>query len=168
MERFDCMKEAIKQVLDQTVERRISALVEEYEKTDSARKRFRNLVEELAVQKEGNLCISYLRSSYITGSGLFQIAFYVEEPFIEAPTAWVFDDMGISQDKIVEDLKYLNEYLKERFIRISPGEVEEIRRSYMEALYQGCGVIFALLAQGWGREGVSVYFGEYMGDLEKL
>ena len=77
---------------------------------------------------DGRLVISCLRSSYITGSFDFYIAFYAGEPFVEEEPDSAYYSMAVFWDGIGEDLERMGKKLRRKFIRVMSSETEEIRR----------------------------------------
>ncbi len=120
-------------------------------------------------RKEGSLVISYLRSSFITEKGEFYIAYYSGEPFVEEEPDSVFYSMKELLEGIEDDWDIMNRKLREKFIRFMTSEQEEIRRWYMDGIYEGMGRIFqAALESAEGEKQVGVFYGNYMDRLEKI
>ena len=119
--------------------------------------------------EEGRLIISSLRSSYITGSFDFYIAFYADEPFVEEEPDSVCCSMKFLLEGIGEDLECMEKKLRKQFIRVMSSEVEEIRRWYMEEIYGEFEGIFRRLLEDMKEERhVDVFFGSYMDRLEAI
>lgn len=118
---------------------------------------------------EGSLTISYLRSSYITCSHFFYIAYYEDELFVaEEPGGFYFDISGLFAG-IEEDFTQINRRLTGNYIRVFDSEKEEMRRFYMEKLYQSMGAVFQIILENRKKEdGIKVYFGGYMEEQRLL
>ena len=118
---------------------------------------------------DGSLVISCLRSSYITGSFDFYIAFYGGEPFVEEEPDSAYYSMAVLLDGIGEDLERMGKKLRGKFIRVMSSETEEIRRWYMEGFHGEWQGIFREILEGIGEEKhVDVLFGGYMDRLETV
>ena len=118
---------------------------------------------------DGRLVISCLRSSYITGSIDFYIAFYAGEPFVEEEPDSAYYSMAVLLDGIGEDLERMGKKLRGKFIRVMSSETEEIRRWYMEGFHGEWQGIFREILEGIGEEKhVDVLFGGYMDRLETV
>ena len=118
---------------------------------------------------DGSLVISCLRSSYITGSFDFYIAFYGGEPFVEEEPDSAYYSMAVFWDGIGEDLERMGKKLRGKFIRVMSSETEEIRRWYMEGFLGQWQGIFREILEGIGEDKhVDVLFGGYMDRLETV
>ena len=118
---------------------------------------------------DGRLVISCLKSSYITGSFDFYIAFYAGEPFVEEEPDSAYYSMAVLLDGIGEDLERMGKKLRGKFIRVMSSETEEIRRWYMEGFHGEWQGIFREILEGIGEEKhVDVLFGGYMDRLETV
>ncbi len=118
---------------------------------------------------DGRLVISCLRSSYITGSFDFYIAFYAGEPFVEEEPDSAYYSMAVLLDGIGEDLERMGKKLRGKFIRVMSSETEEIRRWYMEGFLGQWQGIFREILEGIGEDKhVDVLFGGYMDRLETV
>lgn len=83
LERVDVMKAYLRETpdgmtLDAIVERRLGTICTEFAK--AVEEPVRNLLEQ---KTDGAVVVSYLRSSIVTGSHEFYIAYYNGEPFVE-------------------------------------------------------------------------------------
>ncbi len=127
------------------------------------------VMERLALREGGVFGISFLRSSYITGKHVFYVAHYLDDPFVEeAPEAVCLSMAGLF-DKAEADSAALAEKLEGKFIRMYPGIREEIRRWYLDGLYERMdGVFTELLRDMWKEEGREVLYGGYMGEQKIL
>ena len=118
---------------------------------------------------DGRLVISCLKSSYITGSFDFYIAFYAGEPFVEEEPDSAYYSMAVLLDGIGEDLERMGKKLRGKFIRVMSSETEEIRRWYMEGFLGQWQGIFREILEGIGEDKhVDVLFGGYMDRLETV
>lgn len=127
-------------------------------------------LNELVLNKEtGVLTISYLRSSYISGSHEFLITYYAGEVFVEEEPDCIFMDMCVLFENAEEDVHELNRKLEKGFIRVLPAEKEEVRRWYMEQLYLSFGTVLRNVWKVVSTEvGTSVYFGGFIDELELI
>lgn len=115
-------------------------------------------------REEGAIVCAFFRSSYLTKSHKFLLAFYKEEPFLEESPDCIWIDFHLFFQSADEDFQRINREIEKKFIRVLSAEKEEIRRWYMEQLYQEFGgVLFSLL--GEEKEGIEVYYGGFMEEL---
>ena len=113
--------------------------------------------------------ISFLRSSYITESHEFYIAYYFDEPFVEEEPDSRYYDLGLLFEGIDNDLECMNKELGKKFIRILSSEKEEIRRWFVDNIYIGLGKSFKLLFEDiQPQRNLEVFYGSYMGELELI
>lgn len=168
MERFQEMIESVEALLTKIIEEKILHIIDEYKSDKSFVEELYMRMKELTTDTEGCLCISYLRSSYITGSNDFQVAYYSEDLFVEEYPECFYYRVSISPQDTKNDIQYLRTHLQKQFIRITYGEMEELRRYYMENLYQRCGNIFNLVLDEHEKGKTAVYFGEYMGEVMQI
>lgn len=113
---------------------------------------------------------SYLRSSMITQSHRFKLAVYDKEPFVDASVYHTFLDLSPLYVQVADDLESWEAKLRPKFSRIFPSEMEEIRRAYIERLYQHTSLLFERVIRELsdGEKIVPVYFTEEMGDLKQI
>ena len=125
---------------------------------------------EKATDSEDYIVISYLRSSYITGSHRFKLAIYNEEPYVETFPPYKLIDMTPYYQDIDEDFEGFVEKLKSEFIRILGSEIEEVRRFYMEQLYFESMVFFQKIAEELSEnQGTTpLLFGGEMGETYQI
>lgn len=126
-------------------------------------------------ENEKCLVISYLRSSYITGSHQFKAAIYAEEPFVEVYPAYEYISMKPWFVDIEKEVAQLAKKIAMHFIRLKASETEELRRYYWEQVYQSSVVIFEEVFKGKGKEEKNfteqkpnVFFGEEMGEIHLI
>jgi len=117
--------------------------------------------------------ITYLRSSYITGSHQFKISLYENDPFMSDATMCRFIDLAPLYKRVPEFIDDLTRKIKSQFIRVMPFEIEEIRRSYMDYLYKNSSFFFERIVNEMrndegGKIKNIVYFGEEMGETEEI
>lgn len=167
LDRMDEMETFLSEKLRTLTEKRVELLIKNYQKQD---KKICNTVSDilrgLANSRQGYLIISYLRSSIVTGSNEFLFAFYSDEPYVEEEpdkVIWQMDDLFRDTE---DDMIEVDKMLRERFIRILSSEIETIRRSYMIKLYEKCKKLFQQIVENIeDKEGIKVYYGEYMGEM---
>ena len=116
------------------------------------------------------IVITYLRSSYITGSHQFKIACYENEPFMETLMYRFIDLTPLPFKQIPISIEKFSRKIRSKFIRVLPFEIEEIRRYYMECLYKNSRFFFGRTLDELGnKEKVNpVYFGEELGEVEQI
>ena len=116
------------------------------------------------------LVITYLRSSYITESHRFKLAIYQEEPFVDPPVYTAFLNLAFLYQDTCQQLNALIQKARTSSVRLLPDEMEEIRRCYLEQLYQQSDCFFEEVIQKINSQApaISVYFGEEMGKLRTL
>ena len=117
-----------------------------------------------------SIVITYLRSSYITGIHQFKVALYENEPFICEPTLYRMIDMTPLYKGVLETFDKFIRKIKSEFIHVFYHEVEEIRRFYMEYLYQNSYLFFESEAvkKEDGEGSIPIYYGEEMGEIEQI
>lgn len=169
MEQLEEMKASIVPEIELQLEKRIAWIAALY---DREQERFIKilavLLSDLELATEGSLVITYLRSSYITQSHRFKIAFYPEVPFVkEDPDFTVFDFTPFLEG-VEEDTESLKHALQKRIVNIFSCYQEEISRYYMGRLYQKSICLFQQLIRDIKSEGntISVFFGDEMGEIE--
>ena len=86
--------------------------------------------------------MTYLRSSYITETHLFKIALYENEPFINDVITHKIINLTPLYKSLTESIDKFTRKTKSQFIRVLPYELEEIRRFYMDSLYQNSRFFF--------------------------
>lgn len=168
MERIEEMKVFIRDLLESSIKKRIQQAIQRSLGDQKGIEGLKSAMQSLVDDRKGCLCISYLRSSYITGTDDFEIAFYEGTPFIESGPECFYYRPVHAFTGIEEDLQSLGAQLRKGFIRIISGETEEIRRYYMERLYEQCGDVFLSIMKDWEWEDIEIYYGEYMGELKRI
>lgn len=126
--------------------------------------------QELKSLEKDCVVISFLRSSYITGSHKFKLAAYEGEPFIEIHPLYRMISLDFLYQESSQELAKLTEKLKDKFINVTATELELIRQAYMEKLYQSSKVLFTRMvekvSENTGK--TKVFFGEEMGEIEEI
>lgn len=166
MERITDMKTFLQERKEFLLKERIKKLKSTLTYEES--KELESILKELVSEGEGGrLLIVYLRSSYITGSHNFYIAFYTGEPFVEEEPDNVVYSMQEIFQSVEDDWVDMQKKLQEKFIRIMDSEKEEIRRWYMEELYRCAGILFKEWLEDMKSEkNTEVYYGSYMDEVE--
>ncbi len=115
------------------------------------------------------LTISYLRSSYITGSHIFLVTCQKEILFLEEDPPEEELDLSELFTGVDQDTERLETELNQEFIRVSEGERESIRRWYMELLYAHLGEVLKATIQkkGYLTE-VPLLYGGYMEEQRQV
>ena len=116
------------------------------------------------------IVITYLRSSYITGTHQFKIALYENEPFISEPTLHKLVNLSPLFTRVSETIDKFTRKIKSQFIRVLSHEIEGIRRFHMEYLYQNSYYFFEKVTGKTGDDegSIPVYFGEEMGEINQI
>ena len=126
--------------------------------------------QELKSLEKDCFVISFLRSSYITGSHKFKLAVFEGEPFIERNPLHQMASLDYLYQESNQELAKLTKKLKGKFINITAAELELIRQFYMGELYQSSKVLFARIvkkvSENTGK--TKVFFGEEMGEIEEI
>ena len=130
----------------------------------------KQVLAELAQGKEtGSIVISFLRSSYITGSHEFSITYYGGEPFVEEEPDGTCLDMRLLFTSVETDLQEIDHELEAQFLKVLPAEKETVHRWYLEQLYIGLGTVLEeVLAEIQKDDGMGVYYGGYMEELRMI
>ena len=168
MKRIEAMLNYLEEEMEKTVDAHIQWLEQgEFPEVEEV---FQWLSEELKSLEKDCLVISFLRSSYITGSHRFKLAVYEGEPFIEKtplhkmlPLEFLYQDSN-------EELNRLMGILKKKFMNITEAEQELIRQHYLEVLYQSSEVLFKRtiesVSENIGK--IKIFFGEEMGEIQEI
>lgn len=166
MERADAMKAYLQGlqddfILDLFLEERLRTIWTEFAKA------VESPVRKLAGQKtEGVVVISYLRSSIVTGSHEFYIAYYSGEPFVEEEPECVYLDLRHLFEGAEADCGEIIRILGKKFVRLLDSEKEELRRWYLYLLYERLGTFMEPQAQRiYAVGGIPVLYGGYMEEL---
>lgn len=168
MRRLEQIKKENELLLKKIVSERICQIVENVYRDTKIGQGLKDRIESLRRDREGYIYISYLRSSFITRSNEFEILFCNGQPFVEENDESFYYSLNLLFGDIETDLKMLEFQLKKGFIRITSGEIEEIRRLYMEWLFKDCKYVFIAMLKGWEQKKIKVYYGEYMGEFENI
>ncbi|MCL2865843.1 MAG: hypothetical protein FWE25_09920 [Lachnospiraceae bacterium] len=120
--------------------------------------------------KQKSLIVTYLRSSYITQSNQFGLTSYAGEVFVGEIAFWQRIGLAFLFDDVAATMEQFTQKLQLFFIRVFSYEVEEVRRYYMELLYQNSVCFFEIVLQNVEKAEVliPVYFGEEMGKLVQI
>ena len=110
--------------------------------TQPLKSKLQSFINSISELEDGTIVISYLKSSYITKSHKFKIAQYADAPFMELYPLFEYVDAKFLFDHINNDMIKLINRLENKFFRIKNSEKEEIRRYYMEWLYEESRIIF--------------------------
>lgn len=120
-------------------------------------------------QEYEKITISYLRSSYITGSHMFLVTCQKEMLFLEEDPPEEELDLSELFTEIDQDIERLEAELNQEFIRVSEGEWETIRRWYMELLYAHLGEVLEVAIQKKQyRTEVPLMYGGYMEEQRQV
>jgi len=116
------------------------------------------------------IVITFLRSSYITESHRFKLAIYQEEPFVDEPIYVTYFDLASLYQYTPQQINAFIIKVRSTSVRLLPDEIEEIRRCYLEQLYQHSDHFFEGVVQKMKNKGqeIPVYYGEEMGKLRTL
>lgn len=169
MERLDAMKAYLQGtpdalVWDAFVEGRLNAIRTKFAEAVDAS------VKKLAGQRtDGVIAISYLRSSIVTGSHEFYIAYYIGEPFVEEEPEGMYLDLHHIFEDVEADCAEIIRILGRKFVRMLDSEKEEIRRWYLCQLYEQLGTG----SVPWAEETqaavkIPVLYGGYMERLHRV
>lgn len=98
-------------------------------------------------QEYDKLTVSYLRSSYITGSHIF--LFTCQKGILFLEDSLPEKELALSGlfAEVEQDIDRLGTEMNQKFIRVSEGEKETIRRWYMELLYVHLGEVLEVIIQ---------------------
>lgn len=166
LERVDDMKAYVQETsddmtLDMIAERRIGTIWTEFVRAVQAP--VKNLEEQ---KTEGAVVVSYLRSSVVTGSHVFYIAYYNGEPFVEEEPEAVYLDLRHVFEDAETDCVEIIRILGKKFMRVLDSEKEEIRRWYLYLIYERLGASIKPQTEENHTAGkVPVLYGGYMDKL---
>lgn len=142
-------KQDVDEIYTDLLEKRMDKIQSVCRNEEKVKEELFEIIGELAEGKEaGSIVISFLRSSYITGSHEFYIAYYFDEPFVEEEPDSRYYSLGLLFEGIDNDLDCINKELGKKYIRIMSSEKEEIRRWFVNNIYIRLGKIFKLLFAG--------------------
>ncbi len=167
MDRIGEMKEYLYDVEESMLEERISMMKACCRNHENIRQEITHVIDGVTMNRvDGCVVISYLRSSYITGSHAFYIAQYADEPFVEEEPDSVYYSMGLLFEGVEADYRSLIKLLSEKYIRIMASEKEEVRRWYMEHIYRKLYEVFKLLLADTRYK--NIFYGSYMDEVKAL
>ena len=167
MDRIEEMKDFLRDAEKGMLEERIRMMKAYCKSHENIRQEIVYIIDGVIMNhQDGCVVISYLRSSYITGSHAFCIAQYTDEPFVEEEPDSMYYSMRVLFEGVEDDCKKLNKLLESKYIRIMASEKEEIRRWHMEHIYSELYDVFKLmLADTKYKE---IYYGGYMDEVRAL
>lgn len=175
MERIPVMKNYLEKKVNELLAKRLRVMEEALQKNQA---KLRDKLQEVLSaqahlvhnhQEYKKLTISYLRSSYITEDHIFLIACQGETLFLEEELPEKEIDFSTLFTEVEADVQKLEEALKQKFIRISDGERETIRRWYMELLYIHLGEVFKTgIQQNGYLTGIPLLYGGYMEEQRQI
>jgi len=121
-------------------------------------------------QRDKNVVLTYLKSSYVTKSHRFKLAVYEGAPFVELYPSTYNLNMSVLFQDIEADLDRLHRKLRQQFFRMMASEEEEIRRYYMELLYLESATFFKQLFLEFPKDIPlpPIYFGAELGEVRLL
>lgn len=164
LERVDDMKDFLAETVDGFLKERLLNLQNVF------RVKLKEAISELAKGKQnGIISICYLRSSIITGSHEFYIAYYEDEPFVEEEPEAIYLKMQSFLEEAEEDCVKINRILGNKYIHFFSSEKEEIHRWYLHLLYQKFGILMENLFEKVTMTGdIPVYYGGYMEEQRQI
>lgn len=170
MDRIKEMKDFLHDTEEILVKERIDKIKMICMREENIKKEIQTIVDKLTMGKAGGcVAISFLRSSYITGSHEVCIAYYMDEPFVEENLDCEYYSLRPFFEGIEDELQYMIKELRNKYIRIMASEIEEIRKWFMDEIYTRLGSTFKMmLADMQVEEDINVFYGNYMDELELL
>lgn len=171
MERIGVLKNFLTEEKDFLVKKRLNKIEDLYKnKEKSIGNRLEITLKKLVSEKEkGILAISYLRSSYITESHEFYIAYYFGDVFVEEEPDCVYFSMYSLFEAVKEDWIQIDKKLDKNFVRVFMAEKKEIHRWYMKQLYESFDIVLKLILEDMKVEkGIDVYFGGFMDEVKLI
>lgn len=170
MHRINEMKEYIKETEEILLKERIDKIRLICMNEENIKRGILTIIEDLTIGKTGGcIVISFLRSSYITGSYEFCIAYYTDEPFVEEEPDCGYYSLHLLFEGIEDDLQYMIKELRNKYIRIMTFEKEEMRRWFMDEIFTGLGIVFkSILVDMQAKEDIEIFYGNYMDELAPL
>jgi len=128
-----------------------------------------SFLEKISKPVEGNLVLTYLKSSYITNTHKFKIAIYADELFVELYPPYAYIDMKLLFTDIDADMDVFRKKLKQHFLHLMTSEIEEFRRYYMELLYIQSVMYFKLVFSDLSEIKLpAVFFGAELGEVKLM
>ena len=137
--------------------------------TQEVKPEIKDFFEKQGEISEGSLVLTYLKSSYITGSHQFKIAIYID-PFVEIYPPHRYINVALLFLDMEADMDIFIKQLDQHFICILKSEIEEIRRYYVELLYVESVTYFKQVFSELQNdiELPAVYFGAELGEVELI
>lgn len=171
MEKLSLIKINLQEDIEQLSKLRIQKMLEIYEAAkNSLLADWNEEMNHIIGERGGIVVISFLRSSYITRSHSFKIAFYEKDIFVEENPAAFTYNMSPYFVGVEEDINYLWKKTEKEFIQVFSWRKEELRRFYMERIYKESVVIFRNIINEMERtaDEAEVYYGEEIGQAEQI
>ena len=168
MERIPKMLDFIEAEIKNAVDKRKQTW--KYLDTGKVKLKIQNFIKKQGEEIHGDLFLTYLKSSYILGSHEFKVAIYKNAPFIELYPPYDYINMTPLFVDIKADMDILITKLGLQFIRILPSEIEEIRRYYVEWLYNESSILFKQVFSNLQSdiELPAVFFGAELGEVKLI
>lgn len=134
MGRIPQMKETIGEKADLFIDRRLEKMAKSLTSNSTIWRNLESALEKLTSdKKEGSLVISFLRSSYISNSQEFYVAYYEGDLFVEEEPDCIYFDMKRAFGGIEEDWHEINEELHQKFIRV----LQEKKKRFEDGTWSG-------------------------------
>ncbi len=170
MDRIKEMKEFLQDAEEILLQQRIDKIKLICMSEENTRREIQTIIDGMTMERTGGcIVVSCLRSSYITGSHEFGIAYYADEPFVDEEPDCVYYNLGLLFEGIEDDLQYMNKELRNKYIRIMASEKEELRRWFMDKIYMRLGVVFKpIIKDMQNKRNIDIFYGNYMGELELI
>ena len=136
------------------------------EKTKATIEQFKDQAET----EETCIVITYLRSSYITKKHQFKIALYEKAPFTKETTMYQYMNLSALYKQVPAQMENFTKKLQTKYSSVLNSEIEEIRRAYMELLYQNTNQFFenVLAKIPKTKPTIKVYFGEELDEVKEI
>lgn len=169
MERIAPMKDAIGEKANALINERLRKIEKLFiDNTDNIQSNLEAALKTLAGNRAvGSLAISFLRSSYISRSHEFYIAYYEDIPFVKEEPDCIYMNFQSLLKGMEEDFREIDDNLQKKFIRVFAGEKEEIHRWYAEQIYMELGNILKMVVSKIQENGkLPVCYGGYMEELK--
>jgi hypothetical protein len=130
MKKLQEILEFLEDLITQTIDKRIASMKAQYHKrkTEVQDEWFKRITS-CAAGRSGCFVISYLRSSYITGTHEYKLTFFQGKPYEEEYPEISFYSMAHYLTELEEDVKILLKQADRTFIRIFDWRLEEIEKN---------------------------------------
>ncbi|MDR2889265.1 MAG: hypothetical protein LBV33_05430 [Lachnospiraceae bacterium] len=115
-----------------------------------------------------NVVISLLHSSSVSGSNAFHIALYDDEIYIEPDPPCVYYVPEFLFVEIEEDMEQIRNHIAFDYISLTDSEMQEMKRQYLQMVYESAEDFFRLMLPDSKEEGLTVYFGRYMKQVRSI